>query len=351
MRKVTIGITMGDPSGCGPEITLKALRSPEIYQKCRPVVIGDANVMRAAKGILKLSEMKINAVQSPDEGIYMPGTVDVLDLRLIDDPGGPEYGKISAISGNAAYKSVEKAIKLAVSGEIDAVVTNAINKEAINLANRYYAGHTEIFSTLTNTPKSAMLLTNKNLRVVFVSDNVSMREAYQQIRSDRIFDTITIAFNACMDFGIAEPRIGVAGFNPHCGGDGLFGREEADEIIPAIERAREKDMDVDGPISADTVFSRGYDNKYDICVAMYHDQGHIPLKLKCPMLYPDNGQTQGISEGVNITLGLPIIRTSVDHGTEFAFAGTGTTSERSLVNAIDYAVTMAVVARDRKITG
>ena len=338
-KKVKIGITMGDPAGIGPEITLKALSNPEFYEVCEPLVIGDCAVMEKARQILGLEEMRINKVSAVDEGLYQPGVVDVLDLRLVN-MAKLEYGKVSAMAGDAAFQCVKKVIELALTGEIDATVTNALNKEAINLAGHNFAGHTEIYAHFTNSPKYTMMLAHHDLRVVHVSTHVSLREACDRVKKERVLDVIRIADKACKDLGITVPKIGVAGLNPHCGEGGLFGTEEIEEIIPAIKQAEKEGVNVFGPIPADTVFSKARGGWYDIVVAMYHDQGHIPLKF-AGFVYNQAKQGWDAVEGVNITLGLPIIRTSVDHGTAFGSAGKGRASELSLVNAIEYAIVMA----------
>ena len=337
--KPIIGITMGDPASIGPEISVKALCHEDLYDRARPIIIGDACVMERAARILGVDDSKIHMVKSVDEARFVPGTIDVLDLGLIDaDRLG--YGKGSALAGEAAFQYVIMAIDLAERGIVDATVTNALNKEAINLAGHHYSGHTEIYAEYTRTKHYTMMLAHENLRVVHVSTHVSLREACERVKEGRVLEVIRIAHEACRRLGIAEPRIGVAGLNPHSGENGLFGREEIDEIIPAIAEAREEGMTVEGPVPPDTVFSKAIGGWYDIVVAMYHDQGHIPVKVK-GFVYDTAHQKWQAVAGVNITLGLPIIRTSVDHGTAFDQAGSGQADELSLLNAIDYAVRMA----------
>ena len=335
-----LGITMGDPGSIGPEISVKALAHGELYDRCRPLIIGDAKVMERALSYTGLEgELRVHPVRHVEEGIYRYGTIDVYDMDLVD-PERLEVGKVSASSGDAAFQYVTKAIGLAMEGTVDGTVTNAINKEAVNLAGHHYAGHTEIYAEYTGTKKYTMMLAHHNLRVVHVSTHVSLREACDRAKKERILDVIHVADDACRALGISNPRIAVAGLNPHCGEGGLFGREEIEEIIPAVETARAEGIDVSGPIQADTVFSKARGGMYDIVVAMYHDQGHIPLKVIGFEYDHVRGEWKAV-EGVNITLGLPIIRTSVDHGTAFDHAGLGDASELSLLNAIDYAVTLA----------
>lgn len=334
-----IGITLGDPAGIGPEITVKALASQQLYKKCRPLVVGDASVLKNAAKMVGMTQIQINAIEKPADGQYVPGCIDVIDMKCVDADSLP-IGKVSAQAGEAAFQYVKKVIELAMEKEVDATVTNALNKEAINLAGRHYSGHTEIYAEFTGTDKYTMMLAHKNLRVVHVSTHVSLREACDRVKKARILEVIRIAHQACKEMGIEQPKIGVAGLNPHCGENGLFGKEEIKEILPAVEAAKKEGIRAEGPIPADTVFSKARGGWYDIVVAMYHDQGHIPLKV-VGFVYNQKEQKWDAVEGVNITLGLPIIRTSVDHGTAFDQAGTGKANELSLLNAIGYAVSFA----------
>ena len=251
-----------------------------------------------------------------------------------------EFGKVSKMGGETAFQCVKTVIELAMAGKVDATVTNALNKEAINLAGHHYSGHTEIYADFTGTDKYTMLLAHENLRVVHVSTHVSLREACDRVKKQRVLDVIRIANDACKALGIKEPKVGVAGLNPHCGENGLFGREEIEEITPAVEAAKAEGINVTGPVAPDTIFSKARGGWFDIVVAMYHDQGHIPLKV-VGFVYNDELKEWNAVAGVNITLGLPIIRTSVDHGTAFGHAGKGNANELSLINAIDYAITLA----------
>ena len=337
-KKPILGITMGDPASIGPEITVKALSDPAIYEKCSPIIIGDAAVMEAAVGIVG-KNVKINAVSDVKEAKFEFGTIDVYDMKLVD-MDKLERGVVSAMAGNAAFQYVKKVIELAMNHEVDATVTNALNKEAMNLAGHHYSGHTEIYAEYTGTKKYTMMLAHENLRVVHVSTHVSLREACDRVKKDRVLEVIRIADQACKELGIKEPKIGVAGLNPHSGENGMFGREEIEEITPAIEAAKGEGIIVDGPVPPDTVFSKARGGWYDIVVAMYHDQGHIPLKV-VGFVYNQAEQTWDAVAGVNITLGLPIIRASVDHGTAFDQAGKGVANELSLINAMDYAIRMS----------
>ncbi len=338
MNRPIIGITMGDPASIGPEITIKALNHKKLYEACRPIVIGDATMLRQAKGLLGMPEVSINPVQRVGDAVFQFGTIDVLDMGIVKEE--IHIGMVTERAGDAAFQYVKKVIELAMDGEIDATVTNALNKEAINLAGHHYSGHTEIYAELTGTKRYTMMLALKDLRVVHVSTHISLRDACDCVKKDRIVEVITIADKACKEMGIEKPRIGVAGLNPHCGENGLFGREEIEEIIPAVEEAMNMGICAEGPIPADSLFSKARGGWYDVVVAMYHDQGHIPLKV-IGFVYSREQQKWEAVEGVNITLGLPIIRTSVDHGTAFDQAGKGTASEISLVHAIEYAVKFA----------
>ena len=334
-----VGISMGDPSGIGPEIAVKALARRETYEICRPLIVGDANAIKDALRITGL-DLKINAIASVKDSLFRFGTLDVYDLGNVD-MAKLQYGKVSAMSGHAAFEAVRKVIELALAKQIDATVTGPINKESINLAGHHYSGHTEIYADFTRTQDYTMMLAHESLRVVHVSTHVSLREACERVKKDRVLRVIKLAREACRKIGIAEPRIGVAGLNPHAGESGMFGREEIEEIIPAIEEARALGIDADGPVPPDSLFSKARGGLYDIVVAMYHDQGHIPLKVIGFTWNPAEQKWDSIS-GVNITLGLPIIRSSVDHGTAFGKAGKGTASELSLIHAIEYAVKMAL---------
>jgi 4-hydroxythreonine-4-phosphate dehydrogenase len=338
-EKLKIGITMGDPASIGPEITVRAFADKSLYEMCSPVVIGDADVMAEAVKIVGKPEIKINSINKISDAKFDYGTIDVYDMKLVD-MSNFERGTVSVISGEAAFQYVKTVIELALAGEVDATVTNALNKEAINLAGHHYSGHTEIYADLTKTSKYSMMLAHENLRVVHVSTHVSLRKACDLVKKERVLEVIRIAYTACRALGIENPKVGVAGLNPHSGENGLFGDEEILEIIPAINEAREEGIIVEGPIPPDTIFSKAKGGMYDIVVAMYHDQGHIPLKV-LGFVYNQKEQKWDAVSGVNITLGLPIIRVSVDHGTAFDQAGKGTASELSLRNAIEYSILLA----------
>lgn len=334
-----IGITLGDPAGIGPEISIKAFAKKNLYERCQPLLVGDACVVEKYLQAHPELNLKLNVIDEPDQGKYVYGTIDLIDLKAVDI-NQLAIGEVSAMAGNAAFQYVKKVIELALDKKIDATVTNPLNKEALNLAGHHYAGHTEIYADLTNTDKYTMMLADGNLRVVHVSTHVSLREACDRATKERVLDVIRIADKACKNLGIKNPRVAVAGLNPHCGENGLFGREEIEEINPAVEAAKAEGINAFGSLPADTVFSKANGGMFDIVVAMYHDQGHIPLKL-LGFVYDQEKQSWQAVQGVNITLGLPIIRTSVDHGTAFDQAGKWSASELSLENAIDYAIRLA----------
>ncbi len=352
-HKPVIAITMGDPFGCGPEITVKALSDPAVCKKARLLVVGDASCLRYAADVQKRlgrKEVRIHPVSSVSEALFEYGTIDVLDLGLVrpeDIPGdaarpAPFGAGPTGLGGEAGYQYVIKAIHLAMDGEADATVTNAFSKEAVNMAGHHYSGHTEIFAEETGTKSYAMMLAEGNLRVVHVSTHVSLREACDRVKTARVLEVIRLADAACVSLGISRPRIAVAGLNPHCGEGGLFGREEIEQIQPAIDRALAEGICIPDkkPLPPDTVFSKAAGGLYDIVVAMYHDQGHIPLKVK-GFVYNRKEKNWKAVKGVNITLGLPVIRTSVDHGTAYEVAGSGEANEASLKNAVFAAVKMA----------
>ncbi|MEI8087228.1 MAG: 4-hydroxythreonine-4-phosphate dehydrogenase PdxA [Paludibacter sp.] len=336
--KPIIGISMGDPAGIGPEICLKALSIANVYERCQPLVVGDADVLRQTNESLGY-QLQINAIESVAEAKFEHGCVDVLDLKNVV-LGDLKLGEVSAMSGHAAFAAVKKVIDLALADEIDATVTAPINKESIHKAGHKYSGHTEIYAHYTNTAKFAMLLADENLRVIHATTHVSLRKACDLCTKSRVLEVIKLLNDACIQFGIPKPRIAVAGLNPHAGENGLFGDEEITDIIPAINEAIAMGFTVEGPIPPDTMFVKAVQGKYDGCVAMYHDQGHIPFKLE-GFQWDNEKQTMKSVKGVNITLGLPIIRTSVDHGTAFEIAGRGIASHDAMLIAIDYAIIMA----------
>ncbi len=329
-----IGISVGDPAGIGPEVTAKALALPEIYDICRPVAIAESEMMREA---VKFSGVGIDVhpISSPDAGCYESGILDVLDLQNIDGRS-IQYQQVAADCGRASFEYVKKVIELAMAKEIDATVTGPINKGALNLAGFHYAGHTEIYARLTQTKNYAMMLMHEQFRVIHVSTHIALREACDRVKKERVYRVIQLAQSTLHRLGITHPNIAVAGLNPHAGENGLFGREEIEEITPAIHQARQEGLLVEGPLPADTVFSKMAGGQYDVVVVMYHDQGHIPTKL-LGFQYNEQTSTWEAVSGVNMTCGLPIIRVSVDHGTAFDKSGEGRANPESMVQAIQIA--------------
>ena len=333
--KPIIGISMGDPASIGPEVTIKAVASKWVQDNCRPIIIGDANVLRRAVKFTK-RKIKLNIIKHVHEAKFRRDCIDVIDMNNVDIDNH-RVGEVTAKSGNAAFENVVKVINLALKGEIDATVTGPIHKESINLAGHKFSGHTEIYAHYTNTKKYAMLLVEENLRVIHVSTHVSVRQACDLVKKDRILETIELLDQGCKRIGIKKPKIGVAGLNPHSSDGGLFGDEEEKEIIPAIDDALKRGFDVVGPVPPDTLFPKAIGGVYDGCVAMYHDQGHIPFKVH-GFNWDKKAKKMKSVRGVNITLGLPIIRTSVDHGTAMEIAGQNIASEDAMILAIEYAI-------------
>ena len=329
--KPLVGITMGDPAGIGPEIIVKAWPHPEVHAWCRPLAVGDARIFRRALAVCGLS-LELRPIRDPARAKPSPRALYVLDVPSIT-PVRAVPGRLASACGRAAVRSVLAAIDRALAGDLDAVVTAPLNKEAMRLARYRFDGHTEIFGARTRARRVAMMLVVGPMRVIHVSTHTALRVACRKVSQRRVLETIRLAHAAVRQFGVRAPRVAVAGLNPHAGEGGLFGREEIREIIPAISAARQEGINALGPFPPDTVFYRARRGEFDCVVAMYHDQGHIPMKLL------------GFDRGVNVTVGLPIVRTSVDHGTAFDIAGQGIADERSLVEAIRVA---ARLARRRK---
>ncbi len=315
-----IAITMGDPAGVGPEVALQAITRARDVKKGY-IIFGSVEVINYYIKLLNI-DMEMNILE--DETGFNPdkiNIINVVELKMEDFT----FGQVSPICGDAAYKYIERAIDYALAGKVSAVVTGPINKEALNLAGHHYDGHTEIFAKLTDTKIYSMMLSGGPLKVAHVSTHTSLRNACDRVKKERVFEVINLANKTLKQMGYEEPIIAVAGLNPHAGESGLFGREEIEEISPAIEQAIAEGIKVQGPVPPDTVFLNAVKGQYDIVIAMYHDQGHIPLKLL------------GFDIGVNMTIGLPIIRTSVDHGTAFGKAGKGIASYKSMVEAMKMA--------------
>jgi 4-hydroxythreonine-4-phosphate dehydrogenase len=327
--KPLIGITMGDAAGVGPEIIVKALAHSEVYDLCRPLVIGDAKRLEQAASILG-STLLVQPVDEArmTESVYIPGTIHCIDLDVL--PQDLPWGKLSATAGHAAFLYLEVASRLAMDGKIQAICTAPLNKEALHAGGHKFPGHTELLAALTGAGEVSMMLSTPKLRVVHVTTHIGLIDAIAKIEPGLVERTITRGYIALQRSGNADPRIGVCAINPHAGENGLFGNgEEGSKIIPAIEACRQRGWRVEGPLAADTLFFLAQRGDFDMVVAMYHDQGHGPVKVL------------GLEAGVNITLGLPVVRTSVDHGTAFDIAGTGKADERSLIEALKQAVELS----------
>jgi 4-hydroxythreonine-4-phosphate dehydrogenase len=333
-----IGISMGDPAGIGPEICAKALALEEIYAIGRPIVVGDAGVMADAVRFCGL-KLAVAARAQVAAAEFRRGTIDVFDLNNLP-LAQLRHKQVTAAQGRASFEYVAKVIELAMAGAVDATVTGPINKAAINAGGFHYAGHTEIYAELTRTRDYSMMLAEGDFRVAHVSTHVSLRTACERVTTARVLTVIRLAHAALRQLGIAAPRIAVAGLNPHCGEGGLFGDEDDREIAPAVAAARAEGIAAEGPMPADTVFSKMRGGMFDLVVVMYHDQGHIPTKLM-GFQYDDKTGSWGQMAGVNVTLGLPIIRVSVDHGTAFGKAGEGRANPQSMIEAIRLAARLA----------
>ncbi|MBG9447631.1 4-hydroxythreonine-4-phosphate dehydrogenase PdxA [Cytobacillus firmus] len=327
--KPVVGITMGDAAGVGPEIILKSLADAEMYEISNPLVIGDKKILERAKSFVN-SGLVIEAVSAEQlrEIPYKHGVVHCLDLDLL--PEDLPIGQVSPEAGNAAFRYLAKAIEMAKENRIDAICTAPLNKEALQKGGHMYPGHTEILADLTNTKDYSMMLSAPNLRVIHVTTHVGIIDAVKMINPERVYHVLKLAHDTLKKAGIESPKIAVCGINPHAGENGLFGYgEEEEKVVPGVEKAQAEGINAIGPLPADTLFFRAVRGDFDIVVAMYHDQGHGPVKVL------------GLDAGVNITVGLPIIRTSVDHGTAFDIAGKGIADEKSLMEAMRQAVELA----------
>jgi len=318
-----VAVTMGDPTGIGPEIVAKVFGEDGTH---RAVVVGDITMMRRAVDLLGLP-LQVNAVERPADARFEPGTIDV--VAATDLPADLPYGAVDPRGGGAAYEYVRRAVELALADEVHAIATAPLNKEAMHLAGHRYPGHTEVLAELTGVGDYAMMLVTDDLRVVHVSTHVPLEEAIRRVRPERELTVIRLAHRSLQLLGIEHPRVAVAGLNPHAGESGLFGTQDRDMIAPAVEAARAEGIDASGPWPPDTVFMQARQGRFDIVVVQYHDQGHIPIKL------------MGFDTGVNVTVGLPFFRTSVDHGTAFDIAGTGRADHASMRAALDLATSLA----------
>lgn len=326
MKKI-IAITMGDPAGIGPEIIIKALSEGSL-SGAPTVVVGCAATLRRIMAMRITPQAELRVIEKVADAHFAPGVINILDEALAD-PNALQPGKVQAIAGDLAYRCVKRAAELALAGEVQAIATAPLNKEAMHTAGHMYPGHTELLAKLTNSKDYAMVLYTDRLKVIHVSTHIALRKFLDTLNQPRIETVIGIANTFLKRVGLAKPRIAVAGVNPHAGENGLFGDEESKIVTPAIKAMQQKGIDVYGPCPPDTVFLQCNEGLYDMVVAMYHDQGHIPLKLL------------GFHDGVNITAGLPFIRTSADHGTAFDIAWTGKAKSDSMAISIQLAMQLA----------
>lgn len=318
--KPVICIPLGDPAGIGPEITVKALSDKSIYDVCRPVVIGDNSVTQQALRFCSINA-EINVISDPGEGKFTPGTIDLVDLSNVNI-SELKIGAIQALGGKAAFEYIKRAVELALAGKLDAIATTPINKESLRAANVDYIGHTEILAGLTGTNDPLTMFETRSLRVFFLSRHVSLRKACDVITRERLLDYIARCTQALQRLGVSEGTMAIAGLNPHSGEHGLFGDEEVNIIEPAVKEAQAMGYNVAGPVSADSVFHQALIGRYNSVLSLYHDQGHIATK------------TLDFERTISLTIGLPFLRTSVDHGTAFDIAGTGKASSVSMTEAI-----------------
>ena len=326
-----VGITMGDAAGVGPEVVVKTLSRKSLYEECRPLVIGDAKRLELANRLVK-GDVKVRSIANASQALYEPGTIDCIDLQLI--PADLPFGQISPVAGDAAFRFIERAAALAQAREIDAICTAPLNKEALHAGGHKYPGHTEMLAHLTGVDEVSMMLVAPKLRVIHVTTHIGILDAIRKIEPGLVQRTIERGHATLVKAGIANPRIGVCGINPHAGENGLFGYgEEEEKIVPAVKLLQERGMDVTGPLPADTLFFRAGRGDFDLVVAMYHDQGHAPVKVL------------GLEAGVNVTVGLDVIRTSVDHGTAFDIAGKGIADDGSMVESMRQAIELATRRR------
>lgn len=318
--KPFIAIPIGDVAGVGPEITVKSLAKKEVFDAARAVVVGDKKIMEQAIKVCG-ADLKINVINEPEEGVYEENILNLIDLDNID-MSSFEYGKVQAMCGKAAFEYIKKSIELANARKVDAVATTPINKEALRAAGINYIGHTEIFGALTNTEDPLTMFEVRGMRVFFLTRHVSLREACDMIKKERIIDYVKRCTEVLKQLGVEGGTMAVAGLNPHSGEHGLFGWEEVNEVAPAVEELKKMGYNVAGPIPADSVFHQALQGRYNSVLSLYHDQGHIATK------------TLDFERTIAITGGMPILRTSVDHGTAFDIAGKNIVSEVSMVEAI-----------------
>ena len=323
-----LAITMGDACGIGAEVALKALCQKEVYDFCAPVIIGEPEILTERLRLFDNNEVRVEQIDEIESASPRLGVIEVLNPIDVDR-AALKLGTVCTEAGRAAVEWVKAAVDLALQNKIDGIVTAPLNKEAMNRAGFNYAGHTELLGDLTQTKSYRMMLVSERLKVIHATTHIAIHDVPGRLTEERIYDTITLAQSALVDLGYEHPRIGVAGLNPHAGESGLFGEEDSVSIAPAVRRALAQTWDVTGPLPGDTLFHRAFNDEFDGVIAMYHDQGHIPVKLVA------------FADAVNVTLGLPIVRASVDHGTAFDIAGKGIADHVNMICALRFGARLA----------
>lgn len=335
-KRPLMGITMGDPCGIGPEVILKALAREESYRVCKPLVIGHPEILYRDMALVGV-RLDVRVVDRPEDGTFEFGCVDVW-CPVDVDVDQVEMGEVCCEAGRAAAEWVIRAVDLAMADRIDGIVTAPLNKEAMNLAGYLYAGHTELLAEKSGAGRAHIMLVSERMTVSHVTGHIALHEVPDRLSSGLIYDTVRLTRDVLVGMGKPDPRVAVCGLNPHAGENGLFGGEDAEIVRPAVEKAVDKGWRVDGPLPADTTFLKVYNGIYDGVVAMYHDQGHVPAKLVA------------FDEAVNVTLGLPIVRASVDHGTAYDIAGKGVAKAVNMLQAIRVGSKLAIQRRERRRT-
>ena len=331
MSKAIIAVPMGDPAGIGPEITVKSFLNPEVLEAGNSIVIGDKDVLEKALEITQ-TDLEIKVIKDVEEADFSKNIINLIDLDNVDMTSF-EYGQVQAQCGKAAFEYIEYAIKLAMDNKVDALATTPINKESLRAAEVPYIGHTEMLEELTNSHDPLTMFQVRSLRIFFLTRHLSIKEAIDQMTKERVHDYIKRSYDALIKLGVKEPKLAVAGLNPHSGEGGLFGHEEIDEITPGIKLAQEENYDVVGPVPADSVFFQALNGRYDAVISLYHDQGHIAAKMT------------DFHKTISITNGLPFLRSSVDHGTAFDIAGQNIASSESMEECIKLAGEYALTFR------
>ncbi|CAD2079703.1 4-hydroxythreonine-4-phosphate dehydrogenase [Jeotgalicoccus coquinae] len=332
MTKAIIAVPMGDPAGIGPEITVKSFLNSEVLEAANSIVVGDKKIIDKALEITG-TDLQVNVIKEVEEADFSSSVINLIDLNNVDTETF-KFGEVQKQCGKAAFEYIEHAIKLAMDGKVDALATTPINKESLKAAEVPFIGHTEMLEELTNSHDPLTMFQVRSLRIFFLTRHLSVKAAIDQMTAERVHDYIKRSYDALIKLGVKEPKLAVAGLNPHSGEGGLFGNEEIDEITPGIERAREEGYEVAGPVPADSVFFQALNGRYDAVISLYHDQGHIAAKMT------------DFHKTISITNGLPFLRSSVDHGTAFDIAGQNIASSESMEECIKLAGEYALTFRN-----